>query len=365
MIFLLLVSQIVNAAPHPASDLKVAPGFQVDLWANVPGARSLHVDKEGTVFVGTGAFSNPLSRVYRIRDWNKDLKIQSDEIEILIDGLKNPNGVATRDGDLYVAETNRILVFKKAAAVPRGKKIKPEEGVALPIGLPNKSQHGWRYIRFAPAPNDEWLYVAVGAPCNVCKPGPEPTAVIDRIDVVNMKRETVAHGVRNSVGFDFHPKTSRLWFTDNGRDWLGDDQPDDELNELVTPGSHFGFPYCHAGSIPDPEYKFDNVVKSCAATEPPRAKLGPHVAALGMTFFQGRVFVALHGSWNRSKKIGYKVIAVDPVGGASETVVDGWLDEKRQEAAGRPVDVAVWSDGSLLISEDTPGAIYQLRKGAP
>jgi glucose/arabinose dehydrogenase len=353
---------------HPIESLKVDPAYRIELWAKVPGARSLAMAGDGTLFVGTGGFSNPLDKVYRIKDWNRDGKIGDDEVETLIKGLNNPNGVAVRGDDLYVAEISRVTKFSSVLNAPRDVPIAKSAGHVLPQRFPGDTHHGWKFIRFAPAPNDRWLYVPVGAPCNICKSRPE-YAAIHRIDVAGTKRETVAKGVRNTVGFDFHPSTGRLWFTDNGRDQLGDDKPPDELNEVTRMGEHFGYPYCHGRGIIDPDESFDSAVRDCARTTPAKVELGAHVAALGMRFYDGMIVIAEHGSWNRSRKSGYRVMAVTENGrGVYKPIVTGWLNDEGQRAWGRPVDVERTADGNLLISDDgirgtdNTGAIYLLSK---
>jgi len=349
-------------------NLRLPAGYQISLVAPVPGARSIARGDDGTLYVGSGAFSNPHKRVYRLKDWNKSGKIESDEVEILIDGLNNPNGVAFRKGSLYVAEITRVLVFKDIAKTAKGKTLAAKDGTALPQTFPSETHHGWKFIRFAPAPNDNWLYVPVGAPCNVCESEPIYSA-IHKINVDGKEIETVASGVRNTVGFDFHPDTKNLWFTDNGRDMLGDNMPGDELNELTSTGQNFGFPYCHASNINDPEFNKDGKKLDCTKTKTPVSVLGPHVAALGMRFWNKQIYIAEHGSWNSSKKQGYKVSTVrfDGKKYIYEDFVTGWLNEKTQTVWGRPVDVEALPDGSLLISDDGlknsdfSGAIYKVQ----
>jgi len=345
--------------------LHVPPGYQISLLAPVPGARSLTHAEDGTVFVGSGAFSNPYKRVYRLKDWNKNGAIDKDEVEILIDGLNNPNGVAYRKGSLYVAEINRILVFKNISQLPQGKKLDIKDAAILPQKFPSDTHHGWKFIRFAPTPNDKWLYVPVGAPCNICEVK-EPYAALHRINVEGTESEEIANGIRNTVGFDFNPATGNLWFTDNGRDNLGDDVPGDELNEVTATGQNFGFPYCHQGTIADPEFNKDGAKVDCKKTKAPATILAAHAAALGMRFWNKEIVIAEHGSWNRSKKNGYKVSTVK--NGKYQDFITGWLDQKTQKNWGRPVDVDVQADGSLLVSDDgmsdtpTTGAIYKVQK---
>ncbi len=368
-----------QASDYPVDKLKVPPGFKISLVAPVPGARSIAQGSDGTIFVGTGAFSNPMKRVYRIRDWDGNKVISPDEVEILIDGVENPNGVAFRKGHLYVAKVASILVFKNVLNVPKGTKLKESDATVLNYQFPSEGHHGWKFIRFAPAPNDNWLYVPVGAPCNNCKPPRPEFSAIHKINVDGNERKVVALGVRNTVGFDFHPTTGKLWFTENGRDSMGDDVPPDELNEVETEGKHFGYPYCHGRGIVDPDITFDSTIASCAATIASKVDLGPHVAALGMRFYKGtkfpqsyrgQIFISEHGSWNRSKKIGYRVTTVTKENGnlAYKPFVTGWLDEATQKTWGRPVDIDETADGSLLISDDgmagtiTNGALYKVEK---
>jgi glucose/arabinose dehydrogenase len=276
-----------------------------------------------------------------------------------------PNGVAVKDGDLYVAEVSRILRFKDI----ENNLTKPSYEVVYD-GYPDEAHHGWKFIAFGP---DGMLYIPVGAPCNICVSEDPIFASITRLDVSKpgAKPEVYAHGVRNSVGMTWHPETKELWFTDNGRDMLGDDTPDCELNKATALGQHFGYPYWHAGTIKDPEVGSEG--KEASFYTAPEAKLGAHTAPLGLRFYTGeqfpasyknQLFIAKHGSWNRSKKSGYEVILarLDAMGkvSAQEVMVSGWLDQATQEAWGRPVDVQQLADGSLLISDDVANCIYRL-----
>ena len=329
------------------------PGFTIDTFAgDVPGARSLTVGEQGTVFVG----SRGAGRVYALVDADRDGR--AERTHVLAEGLNSPNGVAFHGGDLYVAEIHRILRF---ADIERQLEAPPEPEVVT-ADLPSEGHHGWRYIAFGP---DGDLYVAVGAPCNVCDR--EGFAQIRRLDLESGEWRVHARGVRNSVGFDWHPETGVLWFTDNGRDWLGDNLPPDELNRAPEPGLHFGFPYCHGGTVVDPDFGEPG---ACDDPVPPAQPLGPHVAALGMAFYdgdrfpdryRGSVFIAEHGSWNRSEKIGYRISRVPVAGGEAqgyETFASGWLAGGR--VWGRPVDVQVMPDGALLVSDDKAGAVYRI-----
>jgi glucose/arabinose dehydrogenase len=303
------------------------------------------------------------NNVYALVDENGDGK--ADSKYVLATDLRMPNGVAVKDGDLYVAEVSRILRFKDI----ENNLTKPSYEVVYD-GYPDEAHHGWKFIAFGP---DGMLYIPVGAPCNICVSEDPIFASITRLDVSKpgAKPEVYAHGVRNSVGMTWHPETKELWFTDNGRDMLGDDTPDCELNKATALGQHFGYPYWHAGTIKDPEVGSEG--KEASFYTAPEAKLGAHTAPLGLRFYTGdqfpatyknQLFIAKHGSWNRSKKSGYEVILarLDPTGKVSgqEVLVSGWLDQASQEAWGRPVDVQQLADGSLLISDDVANCIYRL-----
>jgi glucose/arabinose dehydrogenase len=271
-----------------------------------------------------------------------------------------PNGVAFRDGDLYVAEVSRILRFPDIES----RLENPGEPEVVYDGYPTETHHGWKYIAFGP---DGKLYVPVGAPCNICKSEKPVFASITRLNPDGTGMEVVQEGIRNTVGFTWHPKTGELWFTDNGRDWLGDDQPYCELNRAPEDGLHFGYPYCHQGDLPDPEF---GDATPCSDFTPPAAKLGPHVAPLGLGFYtskqfpesyRGQIFVAEHGSWNRSEKIGYRVMMATLDGNevvSYKPFAEGWLNDG--DVWGRPVDIELLPDGSMLVSDDFADAIYRI-----
>ncbi len=361
--FLSLLLGLVAQFPSPSSPrpgvpldkIKLPPGFEISLYASdVPDARSMTLSPTGTLFVGTRGAGN----VYAVLDRNRVNK--ADLILTLARGLNMPNGVAFRDGALYVAEVNRVLRYDNIET----RLTDPPTPVVVNDGFPRDRHHGWKFVRFGP---DGLLYVPVGAPCNICESEDPRYATIMRMRPDGTGLELFARGVRNSVGFDWHPETHELWFTDNGRDWLGDEQPPDELNHAPRKGLHFGFPYCHGKSIPDPEF---GTKRRCGDFTPPAMELGPHVAALGMRFYtgamfppeyRGQIFIAEHGSWNRSTPIGYRVTLVRlEQNRAVKYVVfaEGWLEGGR--AWGRPVDVLVMPDGALLVSDDHAGAIYRI-----
>jgi len=338
--------------------IQLPPGFKIRLFASpVPNARSMAMSPQGTIFVG----SRQAGKVYAVLDLNRDHI--ADDIITIAEGLNMPNGVAFRDGALYVAEVNRILRYDNIEQFLRT----PPNPVVINDTFPKDQHHGWKYIAFGP---DDRLYIPVGAPCNVCKRKDQRYASIMRMRPDGSRLEIYTHGVRNTVGFDWHPATGDLWFTNNGRDWMGDDLPPDTLHHAPKAGLNFGFPYCHAGDVPDPEY---GAQISCSDFSPPAVKLGAHVAPLGMKFYTGKqfptsyknqIFIAEHGSWNRSIPIGYRITLVDaskhqPL--KYEVFAQGWLQGNK--AWGRPVDILVMKDGSLLVSDDRAGVIYRIAYG--
>jgi glucose/arabinose dehydrogenase len=335
----------------PLDQIRLPPGFAIELLARVPNARQMALGKN-TLFVG----SRSEGKVYAL-----PLREGPAEVLVVAHGLNMPVGVAFRNGDLYVSAVDRIL---RLPDIER-RLDRPPVPEVVTSAYPTETHHGWKFIAFGP---DEKLYVPVGAPCNICEPDPNRFAVITALDMGGRKIEVVARGVRNTVGFDWHPKTRELWFTDNGRDWMGDDAPPDELNRLDRPGRHFGYPHCHGGTIADPDY---GRIRGCDQFVPPAQNLGPHVAALGMRFYTGQqfpeqyrnaIFIAEHGSWNRSRKIGYRVMLVRLEGSrvvSYEPFATGWV--RGEHAWGRPADVLVMPDGSLLVSDDHAGAIYRIR----
>lgn len=340
----------------PLNTIKLPPGFKIDIYAEVPDARQMALSPSGILYVG----NKDKNSVYAVKDMNGDNK--ADKRWELAKGLNMPNGVAFSDGDLYIAEVSRI---SRLPAI-ESHLDNPPKPVTVNEDYPKETHHGWKYIAFGP---DGKLYVPVGAPCNICERKEEIFASITRINKDGSGREVFAKGVRNSVGFTWNPQTKSLWFTDNGRDMLGDDIPSCELNVASKAGMHFGYPYCHEGSVKDDEF---GSKRPCSDFTPPADKLGPHVAPLGLKFYtgsmfpgnyKGQLFVAEHGSWNRSKKSGYVVALVkvsnDKATG-HEVFASGWLNNETQKVWGRPVDVLMMPDGAMLISDDQAGVIYRV-----
>jgi glucose/arabinose dehydrogenase len=337
------------------NEIQLPPGFQIDIYADtVENARSMALGEKGTLFVST----RKAGKVYAILDRDRDN--QADEVITLAEGLNMPNGVAFRNDSLYVAEVSRVLRFDNIEARLKN----PPKPAIVRDDFPTDEHHGWKFISFGP---EGKLYIPVGAPCNICEKSDERYSTIMRMNPDGSGLEIFARGVRNTVGFDWHPADKELWFTDNGRDWLGDDRPPDELNYAPQKGMHFGFPYCHGGDIPDPEH---GAKYGCNQFVPPAMRLGPHVAALGMRFYTGgmfppvyrnQIFIAEHGSWNRTVPIGYRITLVRLEGNRAvdyEIFAEGWL--KNGRAWGRPVDVLVMPDGALLVSDDRAGVIYRI-----
>ena len=358
-VFFALFAGTVFAADDEAirlDEVELPAGFSIDVFAaEISNARSLAQGPSGTVFVGTGRRGGGV--VHAVVDRDGD-GTADDRYRIGSD-LNWPNGVAFHDGDLYIAEISRVLRFEDI----EGRLDSPPEPVVVTSDLPDETHHGWKFIRFGP---DGRLYVPVGAPCNICDEG-DPFATILRLDDEGAY-EVVARGVRNTVGFDWRPGTNELWFTDNGRDMMGDDVPPDELNVLTADGQHFGYPYCHGQDIADPDFGDE---RPCGELVSPAMDLDPHVAAVGMRFYRGdafparyrgQIFIAEHGSWNRSHKIGYRVMVVHVDGDGRATEYEefatGWL--QGEDSWGRPVDVMERSDGSLLVSDDMRGVIYRI-----
>ena len=361
--------QDTNLRPHPtppiatAADklpldkIKLPAGFKAELYSSGhPGARSMVMGNKGTVFMG----SRIIGRVYAVT--NKDGKR---EAKVLLQGLTQPNGLAFKDGSLYVFAINKVFRYDNI----EDKLDSPGTPVELTAAynLPDTIHHNWKYVAFGP---DGKMYVQVGSNCNICEVNPGTHGQIRRYNADGTGMEIVARGVRNTVGFDWHPVTKELWFTDNGRDWAGDSGPQDELNRIPKDmeGANFGFPYCHADGVPDPVVKRPN---PCAGVVMPAALLGPHAGALGMKFYNGSMFpkqyqnvafVVRRGSWNRGQKFGYDVVVARTSGGKAkiEPFLTGLLDEKANTFHGRPTYVLPLADGSLLVSDEQNGAVYRI-----
>ena len=363
----LFIATASAQAALPLETIRLPPGFKIELLTDqVPDARAMTLGRfeagRGTLFVG----SRTAGKVYAVAlDKSKATAIRT-----IATGLAQPAGVAYRGGSLYVSAISRILRYDRVD----GDLDRLPPAVVVTDRFPTEAHHGWKFIAFGP---DGDLYVPVGAPCNICERDEDRYYNIQKIKVDGSGQTVVAKGVRNSVGFDWNPADGSLWFTENGRDMLGDDVPSDELDHVPagsTSAPHFGFPYCHQGDIPDPEF---GGKRPCSQFTPPSAKLGAHVAAIGMRFYASAstaseafpgpwghgIFIAEHGSWNRTKKSGYRVVhvAIDASGAVKQEVfAEGWL-RKDESVWGRPADVLPMPDGSLLVSDDEAGAIYRIR----
>ena len=343
------------------SKLKVPAGFKVDLWASgLPGGRAMAVSDDGKkVYVGTRI----IGRVYEVSDDGGKRTVR-----VVVDKLTQPAGVAFKDGALYVFAIDKVLKYDGIASKPN---VEPQDLTAK-FDLPPEQHHNWKYVAFGP---DGKLYVPFGSPCNICEPPTKEYGQIRRYNADGSGKEVIATGVRNSVGFDWHPKTKELWFTDHGRDWMGDDGPQDELNRLAKPGANFGFPYCHANGIPDSEIKKQD---PCKGVTRPVALMGPHAAAMGVKFYTGKMFpaeygntmfIARKGSWNRTKPSGFDVVNVR-IGEDGKAAVRPFLTGFQEGGEGykfwgRPAYIAQMPDGALLVSDEQVGAIYRVSYQKP
>ena len=341
----------------PTAKLKLPPGFNIEVYASgIANTRSLRVGDKGTVFVGT-RFGNKVTAIVK-----KDGKT---EIKTIAEGLYRPNGLAYHNGTLYIAELSQISKIDNVEA----NLDKPPKPTVIYKDLPKDEAHGWKFIAIGP---DNKLYLEVGQPGNNVLHDKDH-GQIRRINLDGTGAEVVALGVRHSVGFDWNPVNKQLYFSDNGRDWMSEDVPEDELNRVTKVGQHFGSPYCYQGNLPDPEFGWGH---SCSEFVPPVMLTGPHSAGLGLRFYTGNmfpqkyknaIFLARHGSWNRSKKFGGDVIAIflnkDGTVKSSEPFITGFLENNSY--IGRPVDVEIMKDGSMLLSDDWNGAIYRITYGKP
>ncbi len=344
-------------AKYHLNNIKLPPGYAISVFAEVDDARSMTISPSGTVFVGTRN-----KKVYAVTDANKDGV--ADRVYTIANDLNSPNGVAFKDGSLYIATISAVLRLDNIEQ----RLTNPPNPVEIFNKFPTDKHHGWKFIAFGP---DGKLYVPVGAPCNICESKNPVYASITRMNADGSNMEIFASGIRNTVGFTWHPQTKQLWFTDNGRDNLGNNVPGDELNTAPQANMHFGYPYCHQGNITDPEFGSG---KDCKNYTPPVQVLGPHVASLGIRFsapnsfgnaYPGTVFIAEHGSWNRNEPIGYRIsmVGVDENGKSKgySTFAEGWL-QPGGKVSGRPVDLLWLQDGSMLVSDDYSNVIYRIYK---
>jgi glucose/arabinose dehydrogenase len=345
---------VTPAADIPIASFKLPPGFKAEIWASgIPGARAMARAENGKVYIGTRA----IGRVYEVSD-NGNARTS----RVLVDKLVQPAGVAYANGSLYVMAIDKVLRYDGIATNPGAQPV----DMTAAFNLPKEQHHNWKYIAFGP---DGKLYVPFGAPCNICEPGQE-YAQIRRYNPDGSGMEVVARGVRNSIGFDWHPQTREMWFTDHGRDWMGDDGPADELNRMTKVGLNFGFPYCHAQGINDRDFPKAN---ACEGVTLPVQTLGPHAAAMGVHFYTGDMFpaeyknamlVARKGSWNRTQKFGYDVVRVQTDAQGNNPRIrpfmTGFLDPSNDSFSGRPTYMLQLPDGSLLISDEQLGAIYRI-----
>jgi len=352
---------VTPAADIPVSKFKLPAGFKVELWATgIPGSREIAEGDNGKYYVGTRG----IGRVYEVTDKGNERTSR-----VVIDKLNQPSGVAYKDGTLFVASVEKILRFDGIASKPDVAPVDVTAAFQLPA---DHVHHNWKYLRFGP---DGKLYMPVGAPCNICDVKASDFATIRRYNPDGSGMEVVATGVRNSHGLDWHPETKELWFSNHGRDWMGDDTPNDTLNRMTKVGLNFGFPHCHQGNVADPDVKKDN---ACMGVEKPVALMGPHAAAMGVQFYTGSMFpaeyknvafVARKGSWNRSVKSGFDVVTVraapDGHGAKIEPFMTGFLDSATQEFFGRPTFFHQMKDGALLISDEQVGAIYRVSYAKP
>ena len=341
-------------AEIPVEKIKLPEGFKAELWAHgFPGGRAMARGSKGKIYLGT----RQIGRVYEVTDRGGKRTVR-----IVAEKLLQPAGVAFADGSLYVAAIDKILRYDGIEDNPD---VAPVD-LTREFNLPPLQHHNWKYIAFGP---DKKLYVPFGAPCNICEP-PEEYAQIRRYKRDGSGMEVIARGIRNTLGFDWHPETHELWFTDNGRDWMGENEPEDELNRVSKVGLNFGFPYCHAEGIPDPQIKKD---APCQGVTMPVVLLGPHAAALGMIFYTGAmfpasyrnsIFIARKGSWNRTKLFGFDVarVEIDAEGKNAKVTpfMTGLMDSQENKFWGRPAYLLQMPDGSLLVSDEQNGAIYRV-----
>jgi glucose/arabinose dehydrogenase len=350
------------ASDIPVSKLKVPAGFKVELWSSGhPGGRAMALSDDGKkVYLGTRI----IGRVYELSDAGDKRTVR-----VVVDKLTQPAGVAFKDGALYVFAIDKVLKFDGIAGNPNAQPV----DMTAKFDLPKEQHHNWKYVAFGP---DGKLYVPFGSPCNICEPPTKEYGQIRRYNPDGSGKEVIATGIRNSVGFDWHPKTKELWFTDHGRDWAGDNGPQDELNKISKPGGFYGFPYCHAKGVPDPEIK---KADPCKGVTLPVALMGPHAANMGVKFYTGKMFpaeyqntmfIARKGSWNRTKPMGFDVVNVRPSADGKSAKVTRFMTGFQEGGDsykfwGRPAYVAQMPDGALLVSDEQVGAIYRISYQKP
>jgi glucose/arabinose dehydrogenase len=343
------------AGEIPLDKLKLPKGFKAEIWATgLVGGRAMARGDSGKVYVGTRG----IGRVYEVSDSGS-----SRSVRVVVDKLTQPSGVAIQDGNLYVMAIDKVLRFD---GIEKNPGVQPVDMTAK-FNLPKEQHHNWKYLAFGP---DKKLYVPFGAPCNICEPPTKEYAQLRRYNADGSGMEVIGTGIRNTQGFDWHPKTKEIWFTDHGRDWLGDNGPEDELNRLSKTGQNFGFPYCHAKGVADPDIK---KADGCKGVTMPVTTMGPHAAVMGIKFYTGKMFpkeyqgvafVARKGSWNRTQKFGYDVVTVrasdDGKNAKITPFLTGFLDEKANSFWGRPAYLLQMPDGALLVSDEQLGAIYRI-----
>ncbi len=345
---------VTPASEIPLTNIKLPAGFKAEIWASgMPGARAMARGDNGKIYIGTRG----IGRVYELTDNGSTRSSR-----VVVDKLVQPAGVAFKNGALYVMAIDKVLRFDGIESNPS---VAPVDMTAV-FKLPKEQHHNWKYIRFGP---DDKLYVPFGAPCNICVPG-EEYAQIRRYNADGSGMEVIARGVRNTQGFDWHPNTKEMWFTDHGRDWMGDDSPEDELNRMTRTGANFGFPYCHANAVPDKDLPKPN---ACEGVTLPVQTMGPHAAVMGLHFYTGSMFpaefrntmfVARKGSWNRTVKYGYDVVTVRTDANGNNPKVEpfmtGFVNPGADSFSGRPAYLMQMPDGSLLVSDEQLGAIYRV-----
>ena len=346
---------VTSASQIPIDKLRMPAGFKVEIWATgLPGGRAMVRGDDGKIYVGTRG----IGRVYEVTDGGSARTVRT-----VVDKLNQPAGVAFKNGSLYVMAIDKMLRYdgieKNSSAAPVDMTDK--------FQLPKEQHHNWKYISFGP---DGKLYVPFGAPCNICELPSQEYAQIRRYNADGSGMEVIASGVRNSVGFDWHPTTKELWFSNHGRDWLGDDTPNDTMNRLSKTGLNYGFPYCHQGNLADPDIRKAN---ACEGVDQPVALMGTHAATMGVTFYTGSMFPpeyrnvllnARKGSWNRTKKVGYDVVMVkadaDGKNAKVEPFLTGFMNDADQSFWGRPAYLMQMPDGAVLVSDEQNGAIYRM-----